>query len=119
MTTNDYRPTNLEVLMSLLEKTGTAGRRGVGKTVSIRIDSVALATVDALATIAEKSRNSMLLHLIDVGLEQVYAAASKETHERVSALRLAALQDYLSLENSDTQVVESQGQETLHGDAHA
>lgn len=119
MARNDYEPTNLEVLMSLLEKTGTAGRRGAGKTVSIRIGSVELATVDALASIAEKSRNSMLLHLIDVGLEQVYAAASAETKGRVESLRIAALQDYLSLENSDTQVVESQGKETLNGDAHA
>lgn len=119
MARNEYEPTNLEVLMSLLEKTGTAGRRGAGKTVSIRIDSVSLATVDALATIAEKSRNSLLLHLISVGLEQVYAAANEETKERVEELRVKALTSYLSLEESDAEVFEDQGKEPLHGNAHA
>lgn len=119
MSQNSYEPTNLEVLMSLLEKTGTAGRRGIGKTVSVRIDSVALATIDALAAVAEKSRNSLMLHLIDVGLEQVYAAASDETKARVEELRVQALTSYLSMDNSDAEVVENEGKEALHGDAHA
>lgn len=118
MDEREYQPTNLEVLISLLEKTGAASRRGVGKTVSVRVGSIELATIDALATIAEKSRNSMMLYLIDVALEQVYAAANDETKARVDELRIQALKSDLESGSIGDDLVEAE-KEPLHGHAHA
>jgi hypothetical protein len=75
-------PREAEILASVLA--GTGSRRGIGvlRPVMARMPEWQLAQVDAMARIAGKSRSSIMVHLITVGIEEVMRASKPATVER-------------------------------------
>jgi hypothetical protein len=75
-------PREAEVLASVLA--GTGSRRGIGvlRPVMARMPEWQLAQIDAMARIAGKSRSSIMVHLITVGIEEVMRASNPDTVQR-------------------------------------
>ena len=72
MFTNDGEEiTKAEHLASVLVGTGTTKLNADARPVLSRLPTWTLAEVDAMAAMANKSRNSMIIHLLDCGLEEV------------------------------------------------
>ena len=63
--------TKAEHLASVLTGSGTTRLIADARPVLSRLPSYTLAEVDAMALMANKSRNSMIIHLLDCGLEEV------------------------------------------------
>ena len=63
--------TKAEHLAQVLIGTGTSTMKADARAVLARVPVFTLAEMDAMAAMAHKSRNAMLIHLLDVGLEEV------------------------------------------------
>lgn len=75
-------PREAEILASVLAGTGSRCGVGVLRPVMARMPEWQLAQVDAMARIAGKSRSSIMVHLITVGIEEVMRASKPATVER-------------------------------------
>ena len=79
MFTNDGEEiTKAEHLASVLSGTGTTKLNADARPVLSRLPTWTLAEVDAMAAMANKSRNSMIIHLLDCGLEEVRKQLSED-----------------------------------------
>jgi hypothetical protein len=65
----DELPTKAEILAGALSGSGSMVIRGVARPVLARLPIWMLSEVDAMAAMSRKSRNAMLIQLIDVALE--------------------------------------------------
>jgi len=72
MVTNDGEViTKAEHLANVLIGNGSTMMKAEARAVLARVPVFTLAELDAMAAMGNKSRNAMLIHLLDVGLEEV------------------------------------------------
>lgn len=90
-------PTRLEHLAAMVKRNGDTKIKGVARPVVIRLPETTLAELDALATMAGKSRNSMTIHLLDVAMDELRRTLDPDT---VGKLNLATVQNHVGLETN-------------------
>jgi hypothetical protein len=78
-------PTAAEQLAAVLAGSGKVTYRSAMKPVLARIPETQLIELDAMAKLAGKSRSAMVVHLLNVAIQEVRAAASPETRARLDA----------------------------------
>lgn len=86
--------TKAEHLAGVLTGNATSRMIADARPVLARLPVFTLAEVDAMATMGSKSRNAMLIHLLDVGLEEV---RRQLTEERAQLLNEETTQRLVSL----------------------
>jgi hypothetical protein len=78
-------PTPAQQLAAVLDGSGKVTYMAAMKPVLARIPATQLIELDAMAKLAGKSRSAMVVHLLSVAIQEVRAAASPETRERLDA----------------------------------
>ena len=81
---NEDMPTKAEHLANVLSGSGTSFMKADARAVLARLPVWTLAEVDAMAGMASKSRNAMMIHLLDVGLEEVRKQLSDGKAQRLN-----------------------------------
>lgn len=79
---------------AMLEKMGTSRFVSVARATNFRCPEHILAEVDAMGELASKSRNSMLVYLIEAAIEEVRSTLDEATCYRLNeatSVRLAEL----------------------------
>lgn len=71
-------PTKAQHLASVIEGKGKSEYVAVARPVLLRLGEHQLAEVDAMAKLSGKSRNAMVAHLLDAGIEEVRQAMDDE-----------------------------------------
>jgi len=77
-------PREAEILASVLAGTGSTHGMGLLRPVMARMPEWQLAQVDAMARIAGKSRSSIMVHLMKVGIDEVLRASKPSTVDRIT-----------------------------------
>lgn len=98
--------TKAEHLAQVVGGHGTATMKADAKPVLTRLPVWSLAEVDAMAEMAHKSRNAMVIHLLDVGLEEVRKQMDDEAGQRLNELTTQRLVVMVA-DESDTENVEA------------
>ena len=83
-------PPAAERVASLIQGDSIERYVGVLRGISARIPDHVLAEVDAMAKLSNKSRNSMIVHLLGVGLEEVRALLDADSVDRLDQSTLKA-----------------------------
>jgi predicted DNA-binding protein len=83
---------------AIVEGTGETTYIGTSHVVSVRIPGNVLCAVQALANVAGKTRNSMFITLIEVGLEEVTNRLSDETLKKVGQIEFQLASSMLEVE---------------------
>ena len=83
-------PRTAERIGGLLQGVAMERYIGVLRGISARIPDNVLAEVDAMAKLAHKSRNSMIVHLLEAGLEEVRSTLDAEAIDRLDHSTLKA-----------------------------
>lgn len=71
--------TKAEHIAQVLSGQGTTSLKADARPVLTRLPVWTLADVDAMADMAKKSRNAMVIHLLDVGVEEVRRQMADES----------------------------------------
>jgi hypothetical protein len=79
--------TKLDVLVSLLEKTGTSETQTSVHALSVRLPTFDFATIEAMAQHSGHSRNKIICQLIQVALSEVWSALDKGNADAINELR--------------------------------
>ena len=77
-------PTYAERLAAVVEGRGTMNYMAAAKQLSLRLPLETLVRVDAFSMSAGMSRNSMIEHLLNAGMEAASAHLDEETLEQLS-----------------------------------
>jgi len=93
MDSYDQMPTRLEMVTALLTKRATSETIGAVRAYSIRIPLLQDATIKALHVNSGLSQNKVIVHLLDVALDEVFQEMSVDEREAVFKLRALYLQD--------------------------
>ena len=72
-------PSKADTIANLIEKTGTVSWVSPARPMNFRVPENIMAEVDAMAEMAIKSRNSMMVYLVEVGIEEVRHMLDEET----------------------------------------
>ena len=72
-------PSKADMLANLIEKTGTTSWSAPARPMNFRVPEDMLAEVDAMSEMASKSRNSMMVYLVEVGIEEVRHMLDEDT----------------------------------------
>jgi len=101
----DDIPSKAEQLAAVIGGTAKTSLVGVARPVLLRVPEWNLAELDAMATLANKSRNAMAVHLLDLAIEVV---RDKLNDDKLSALNHEVLQRHVAmgLDTSDRQQLE-------------
>lgn len=86
-----------ELVGALIEHRGNIKHMSAARAVNFRCPEHLLTRVDAMANVAGKSRNSMLVHLLSAAIEEVEKTLSDETLE---SLRKLEIEGYTALNSS-------------------
>lgn len=78
---------------AIVEGRGENSYVGVTKVTSVRLPLHLSVKLQALAHKSGKTRNAMMVNLLEVGLEEVYQRLSPETVEQLQELESEALSD--------------------------
>lgn len=78
---------------SIVEGRGETHYMGVTKVISVRLPLHLSAKLQALAHKSGRTRNSMMVNLLEVGLEEVYQRLTPETLAQLQELESEALGD--------------------------
>lgn len=78
---------------AIVEGRGENSYIGVTKVTSVRLPLHLSVKLQALAHKSGKTRNAMMVNLLEVGLEEVYQRLSPETVEQLQELESEALSD--------------------------
>jgi predicted DNA-binding protein len=99
MTTDDGETiTAAQHAAATIEGRGTTSYVGVTRTISIRLPAFTYAKAVALAHVGGKSRNATLVSLLEVGIEDVMALLSPETHEKLREVENEYLAEIVAAE---------------------
>lgn len=105
MVTNDGDEiTKAEHLAQVLTGVGTVRMKADARAVLSRLPVYTLAEVDAMAKMGQKSRNAMVIHLLDVGLEEVRKQLSDEKAQSLDEETTQLLSAMLADTSEQTQV---------------
>jgi hypothetical protein len=85
---NGDEVTNLDVLVSLLEKTGSSETQTSVHALSVRLPTFDFATIEAMAEHSGHSRNKIICQLITVALSEVWSALDEENGRAINNLRM-------------------------------
>jgi hypothetical protein len=91
---NSHEPTPFQILASVIRGTGKTTLKSSTVAFSARLPEYLLAKVDAAGTMAGKSRNAMLIHLLDSCFEQLgdlFDPATNKRFEELTAENFATL----------------------------
>ena len=88
-------PTNLDMLISLLQKTGTTETHTSVHAMSVRIPTIEYATIQALARHSGHSQNKIFCQLLAVALEEVWAGLDEKNGEAIGKIRSEILQELI------------------------
>lgn len=91
-------PSRVEQLAAMVKRSGDIRIVGSARPVVLRLPENTLAELDALATMAGKSRNSMSIHLLDAAIEELRRTLD---HETVGKLTLATIQNHVALNSNE------------------
>lgn len=80
-------PTRLDMILSLLQKTGTSESIGSVHAVSVRLPTVDFSTIEALAAHSGHSRNKIICQLLSFALSAVWDGLDAENQDAVQAIR--------------------------------
>ena len=72
-----------EILATLLQKSGKASFQSVAKSVTLRLPSLDLCTVEAFARVTGDNRNKVLCYLIKAGIEATKAMLDEATLDKI------------------------------------
>lgn len=67
----DDFPTKAQQIAAVIGGTGTSTLKAVARPVLLRLPETDLSELDAMAKLADKSRNAMAVYLLQIGLEAV------------------------------------------------
>lgn len=95
MPRDNEHPTNVQMLAALVAGTATIEVNTVLRPINYRIPLHVLASVDAMAEAAGKSRNFMLNELLELGVEAVQKALPSEVAPKIDARRYQLYTGYL------------------------
>ena len=84
-------PTNAEQVAGLLTGANTMKMLGALRPCLVRIPEWQLVQLDAMAKLAGKSRSAMMVHLIDVGLQEVDRCLPPTTKALIYEIRKTRL----------------------------
>jgi hypothetical protein len=90
-------PKRFEQLAAVVQGTGRNTWIGVARPVILRLPETVLAELDALATMAGKSRNSMAINLIDAAIQELRESLDKNARGK---LDLTTLQNHVALNSN-------------------
>ena len=79
-------PTPFQILAAVIRGTGKTNLKSSTVPFSTRMPEYLLAKLDAMGTMAGKSRNAMLIHLLDTCFEQMVDLLDPETSKRFEEL---------------------------------
>lgn len=71
-------PSKAEQLAAVIGGTGKSTLKAVARPVLLRVPETDLAELDAMAKMANKSRNAMAVHLLEVALDAVRSELAEE-----------------------------------------
>lgn len=77
-------PSRIEHLANVISGTGTHAMKAAARSISYRIPVYDLARLDAMASVAGKSRNAMLNLVVSAGLDEVWKLLPKNVQKQVS-----------------------------------
>jgi len=90
--------TRLDLLLALLQKTGTSEGVGSVHPISVRVPTVEFATIHALSKHSGLSVNKVVIQLLSVSLHEVWNGLTEENRKLVAELRAAELRRLLQSE---------------------
>lgn len=90
-------PTKAQQLAAVIGGTGKSTLKAVARPVLLRVPETDLAELDAMAKMADKSRNAMAVHLLGVALD---AVRSELAEEDLQALNEQVFQRFNELQTS-------------------
>lgn len=85
-------PTAAEQLAAVIAGNGTTRYIGTMRPILARIPETQLVDLDAMAKMSGKSRSAMVVHLLDVAIEEVRRVSTPAALKRIDAEALSALQ---------------------------
>ena len=80
---------------SMIEKTGTSVFKSTARATNFRCPEHILAEVDAMAELASKSRNAMLVYLLEAAIEEVRTTLDQDTLQRVNGAVIQRMSKFL------------------------
>lgn len=98
-------PTPFHILAAVIRGTGKITLKSSTVPFSTRLPEYLLAKLDAMGAMAGKSRNAMLIHLLDTCFEQTADLLDPETAKRFNDLTAENLQK-MAQKNSDRESFE-------------
>lgn len=99
-------PRKVAHLGGMIEKTATGMFRSVARATNFRCPEHLLCEVDAMGQMAGKSRNAMLIYLIDAAIEEVRGTLDEDTIYALNA-EVSQRQTLMISDVSDRQEVEA------------
>lgn len=85
-------PTAAEQLAAVIAGNGTTRYIGTMRPILARIPETQLVDLDAMAKMSGKSRSAMVVHLLDVAIEEVRRVSTPAALKRIDAEALSAFQ---------------------------
>lgn len=92
-------PTKLDLVLSILQKTGTTETYSSVHAQSVRMPTITFASIEALAAYSGHSKNKVICQLLEVALEEVWGALDKKNLKEISKLRSQILAELVAKES--------------------
>lgn len=102
--------TRLDMLLDLLQKTGTSEAVGSVHPISVRVPTIEFATIHALSKHSGLSVNKVVIKLLSVSLHDVWNGLTEENRKLVADIRAAELRRLLQSEEMANPQFSSKGE---------
>ena len=102
VSTEGEPPSNLEMLVGLVQKTATESGTGWLHSISIRMPMIQACTIDAIAQYSGKSRNQIIVKSLYVALDALFEQLPEAEQEELYAIRSRLLEERFEAKSGES-----------------
>lgn len=99
-------PTKLEMFLAEISKNGASEASSSVHSVTVRIPSIEFATIEALTRTSGMARNKIIVHLLEVAIDEMWKGLDLEMHDVIAGLQGIVLRDLINDSEGNSKVLD-------------